>query len=163
MRGYPGSAGMQLLHHLTDERIHSAFWRVPVLMKPDFADVEYNESRWNVPPRSPRLPDNIAFITDGRAISYAESCMAVIEAYELGEIVGARTAGTNGNINRINLAGGFMMIWTGMRVVKHDGRTVHQGVGVEPTVPCARTIEGIAAGRDEVLEKAVEVVRARGE
>ena len=44
-----------------------------------------------------------------------------------------------------------------MRVLNHDGSRLH-GVGVLPTVPALRTIRGIAAGRDEVLEKAIGVV-----
>jgi hypothetical protein len=31
-------------------------------------------------------------------------------------------------------------------------------VGIQPTVPVSRTIQGVAAGRDELLEKAIEVV-----
>jgi C-terminal processing protease CtpA/Prc len=44
-----------------------------------------------------------------------------------------------------------------MRVLKHDGSR-HQGIGILPTVPVSPTIEGITAGRDEQLEKAIEVV-----
>ena len=32
------------------------------------------------------------------------------------------------------------------------------GVGIVPTVPVSRTVAGVAAGRDEILEKAVEIV-----
>lgn len=32
------------------------------------------------------------------------------------------------------------------------------GVGIQPTVPGSRTLEGIREGRDELLEKAIEVV-----
>ena len=52
-----------------------------------------------MPPIAPRLKAKMAFITDGRAISYAESYLAIIEAYKLAEIVGETTAGTNGNVN----------------------------------------------------------------
>ncbi len=34
----------------------------------------------------------------------------------------------------------------------------HHGVGIQATVPVPRTLEGIRAGRDELLEKAIEVV-----
>jgi hypothetical protein len=44
-------------------------------------------------------------------------------------------------------------------VLKHDGSR-HHGVGIRPTVPVERTIKGIAAGRDEFLEKAIEIVSA---
>ena len=37
-----------------------------------------------------------------------------------------------------------------------EGSRFH-GVGVRPTVPAARTLRGVAKGRDEVLEKALEL------
>ena len=45
-----------------------------------------------------------------------------------------------------------------MKVLKHDG-SQHHGVGIQPTVPIEPTPVGIAAGRDEVLEEAVEVLK----
>lgn len=158
LRGYPGTAGSRILPHLSTETIHSAYWRVPTWIRPGLEHAEYQESRWTLAPATPHLGGRIVFLTGPGAISYAESCMAIVEAYGLGEIVGERTAGTNGNINRVALPGGFQMIWTGMRVVKHDGQTVHQGVGVTPTIPLTPTVEGLAAGRDELLERAIEVV-----
>ncbi len=112
---------------------------------------------WQIAPNAPFLGAPKAFITDGRAISYAESCLGIIEHYKLGEIVGQPTAGTNGNVNPFSLIGGYWVSWTGMKVLKHDG-SQHHGVGILPTVPVERTIEGIAAGRDELLEEAIEVI-----
>ncbi len=43
-----------------------------------------------------------------------------------------------------------------MKVLKHDGLQ-HHGLGILPTVPVSRTRAGIAAGRDEVLERALEL------
>lgn len=45
-----------------------------------------------------------------------------------------------------------------MKTLREDGSRFH-GVGVLPTVPVTRTIKGLAAGRDEVLEKALSLVR----
>ena len=115
---------------------------------------------WNFNRALPNINGDVAFVTDGRAISYAESCMGIVEAYKLGEIVGATTAGSNGNITTAMLPCGYSVTWTGMQVLKHDGSR-HHGVGILPTVPVAPTKEGLAAGRDEVLEKAVEVVKAK--
>jgi hypothetical protein len=47
-----------------------------------------------------------------------------------------------------------------MQVLKHDG-SQHHGVGIAPTVPATPTAKGITEGRDEVLEKAVEVMKAK--
>jgi C-terminal processing protease CtpA/Prc len=103
------------------------------------------------------LTTKVAFVTDGRAISYAESCLGIVEHYHLGEIVGAPTAGTNGNVNPFDLPGGYRVIWTGMQVLKQDGSR-HHGVGILPTIPASRTLIGIREGRDELLEKAISAL-----
>ncbi len=83
--------------------------------------------------------------------------MSFIEHYKLGEIVGQPTAGANGNVNPFNLPGGFRVTWTGMKVLKHDG-SQHHLIGIQPTIPMERTIKGIVEGRDEFLEKALELI-----
>jgi len=84
--------------------------------------------------------------------------MGIVEAYKLGEIVGGPTAGTNGNINLTDLPLGYGIWWTGMKVLKHDG-SQHHGVGILPTVPVTRTIQGIREGRDEQLERALSTLK----
>ena len=107
---------------------------------------------------APHIAGRVAFLTGPRAISYAESVMSIVEHYHLGEIVGAATAGTNGNIAEITTPTGCRTIFTGMRVLKRNG-SQHHLVGVQPTIPASRTIAGVIAGRDEVLEKALAYVR----
>lgn len=161
MRGYPGSAAYKLMEHLIDGPATSAQWNVPIVTLPGGEGWEWSTGgRWQLKPARPRLTAQIAFVTDGRAISYAESIMGIVEAYRLGEIVGSTTAGTNGNVNPFTVAGGHTISWTGMKVLKHDGSR-HHGVGIAPTVPVEPTPAGIAAGRDEVLERAVEGLKAK--
>jgi hypothetical protein len=45
-----------------------------------------------------KFVEKMAFLTDGRAISGAETYMGIIEHYKLGAIIG-EAAGTNGNVN----------------------------------------------------------------
>ncbi|MEK6282727.1 MAG: S41 family peptidase [Acidobacteriota bacterium] len=158
LRGYP-KVSPTIISHLIDKPAESARWLVPIINVPDQkGPTTYNEGgRWTLPPIAPRLKAKIAFITDGRAISYAESYMGIIEAYKLAAIVGEPTAGTNGNVNPFFLPGGYTVAWTGMKVLKHDGST-HHGVGIQPTVPVSRTIRGVAEGRDEQLERAIAIV-----
>ncbi len=157
LRGYPTSDSMAVISHLTGQPVSSARWNVPVITRPDRQGWQWEVSSWSVQPQAPRFKAKAAFLTDGRAISFAETYMAIIESYHLAEIVGAPTAGTNGNINPFTVPGGYRLVWTGMKVLKHDGSR-HHGVGIQPTVPISPTLKGIAAGRDEVLEKGIEVV-----
>lgn len=149
-----------LLSHLLDRTAASSRWQVPVVMSPDHRDVEWLTTFWTIEPKEPRLRAKVAFLSNGRVDGYGETLLGMIEEYRLGEIVGARSGGTNGSFNRSHLPGGYRLMWTGQRVLKHDGSPLH-GVGVAPTVPAARTREGVAAGRDEIVERAVEVVAGR--
>jgi C-terminal processing protease CtpA/Prc len=158
LRGYP-NANHDILSHLTDQTLQSAIWNKPQIVYPDQEDVTgWDQSgRWLMPPREPRFQGQIVFITDASAISYAESVMGIVEHYNLGRIVGEATAGANGNVNWITLPGNIRIIWTGMKVLKHDG-SQHHLIGIQPTIPVKRTIEGVSAGVDELLEAAIRSV-----
>jgi C-terminal processing protease CtpA/Prc len=98
-----------------------------------------------------------AFLIDAHAMSYSETMLALVERYQLAELVGEPTGGTNGVPTTVPLPGGYYVNFTGMKVLKHNGAR-HHGIGILPTVPVSPTIAGIAAGRDEQLEKAIELV-----
>src|SRR5262245_26285470 len=150
---------MSFFPHLTEKPLTSAQWHIPVITRPDRQGMEFiRPGEWQIAPRAPYLKAKRAFITGGGAISYAESCMGIVEHYKLAEIVGGSTAGTNGNINPFTVPGGYSIVWTGMKVLKHDG-SQHHGIGIRPTIPVSRTRGGVAAGRDELLERAVQTVK----
>lgn len=157
LRGYPGNLSTIVLAHLADQPIRSARWCAPFLPRPDREGISYANGGWPVMPMQPRWTGNAAFVIDGRAISYAETYMGIVEHFKLAAIVGEATAGTNGNVTGFSLPGGYSIGFTGMRVLKHDGST-HHGIGILPTIPVQRTVTGIAAGRDELLEAAVSHV-----
>ena len=158
MRGYP-RGNHDILSHLSDTPLRSAFFSIDNRIHPDRTDnVELDtSSRWNMEPLKPRFKGKIVFLTNRNAISYAESVMGIVEAYDLGIIIGEPTAGTNGNVNQFKLPGGFHVTWTGMNVVKHDG-SVHHGVGIIPDIIVKRTVKAIREGRDEMMEKALEII-----
>ena len=157
VRGYP-TISPKWLTHLSPKPLQSALWNVPRHHRPDHTDVEWMTDRWNLEPAEPQLTTHRVFLADGSAISYAESLMGIVEAYHLGEIVGEPTAGTNGNICLVDLPLGYRMVFTGMKVLKHDGSR-HHGVGIQPTVKVAQTIQGIRDGRDDQLERALTLLR----
>jgi C-terminal processing protease CtpA/Prc len=159
LRGYP-SVNQELIKHLMTKNDTSDAWmRIPRIIYPDHDSVyEYDKEGWAMKPVEPHLNAKIFFLTDGSAISYAESFMSFIEHYKLATIIGQPTAGTNGNINPFALPGGYNISWTGMKVVKHDG-SQHHGVGILPNVTVNKTIKGVREGRDEFLDKAIELAK----
>lgn len=160
LRGYPADNITLILNHLMHEPDTSDQWmQTPQIIYPDQVNVAgFRKSGWNLQPESPTIQGKVAFITDGRAISYAESLLSFVEHYELAEIVGQPTAGANGGVNSITLPGQYQISWTGMKVVKHDG-SQHHLVGIQPTVPVEKTIHAVREGKDEFLEKAIEILQ----
>ncbi|MCS3701992.1 M56 family metallopeptidase [Salinibacter ruber] len=158
VRGYPEGGNQELLQHLSSETLRSAHFEIPKIIYPDRRKIAgYTGGRWTLPSKSPQLSGEVAFLTDARAISYAESIMGIVEHYDLGTIVGRPTAGANGNVNPFTLPGQYQVYWTGMRVQKHD-RSQHHLVGIRPDVRATRTVEGVRAGTDEVLRTALRVL-----
>lgn len=74
-------------------------------------------------------------------------------------VIGSTTAAADGNVSPFELPGGLRTMISGIGVNYPDGReTQRTGVGVDVDVKPTR--QGIQEGRDEVLEKAVELILA---
>ena len=157
LRGYP-NGNHKFISYLLKKNDHDNNWmQIPELIYPNYRVSDFDDNGWNLKAKKPYLGDKkIIFITDGSAISYAESYMGFIEGYHLATIIGQPTAGTNGNINPFQLFGGYTISWTGMKVIKHDGSQQH-GIGILPDIYVQKTIKGVREGRDEFLEKAIEL------
>ena len=160
LRGYPNSNHQVLSHLLTHPDHANAWMAVPRVTRPDRASTptSWETAGWDMPALQPHIGGRVAFLTGPGAISYAESVMGLVAYYHLGEIVGEATAGTNGDIAQISAPTGCNTFFTGRRVTKLDGSR-HHLIGVQPTIPASRTIAGVIARRDEVLEKALAYVR----
>src|SRR5262249_1068943 len=95
-RGYPSNVRdiMAFFTHMTARPLTAAQWHVPIVRRPDREGMTFTFGQWpETAPTAPRFKARIAFLTDGGAISYAETCMGIVEHYGLGEIVGEPTAG----------------------------------------------------------------------
>lgn len=159
LRGYPRS-GTEFVGHLLTTPDEAKWIFKPRITYPDGQKRQWREGGWSVAPRKPHISGKVVFMTDQNAISFSESLLTYVVGYKLGEIVGSPTSGANGDYNAVELPGGFRFSFTGQRALFMD-RTSFYGRGIQPTVPVAPTLAGFRAGRDEVLERAMEVVRAR--
>lgn len=73
-------------------------------------------------------------------------------------IIGSTTAGADGNVSTILLPGGLRTMISGIGVYYPDGKET-QRLGIVPDLVVKPTIEGIKNGKDELLEKAIELIR----
>ena len=161
-KGKPLNA-LQVIRHLIDATIYSEKWNVPEVIYPDRKNLMFQESQWPLKPAQPHFKGKFVFINDPSVVSLSETVMGMVDYYKIGVTVGDKTAGTNGNINFIPLPGGYNIMWTGMKVLKNDGSQLEL-VGFPPDVPVHKTIKAVIEGRDEYLEKAIEIIKdKRGE
>lgn len=116
---------------------------------------------WDLQPEAPRFHGRAVFLSNGNAISFADSVLDYVKEEQLGLIVGSTSAGTSGNIQGVRTPGDYFVRFTGMRVTRHDGHTPIHLIGTVPDVWVTPTIAGLRAGRDEVLERALQVLGAR--
>lgn len=159
LRGYPGQAGYSMLSHLLSSEDDFNDWmQVLTARSPNGDLVTGSAHEWNLQPVAPLIKAPIVFLTDQRAMSYAESVLGLVQFHQLATIVGSNTAGANGNVLPLILPGGFTSIYTGMRVIGPDGNPFH-GEGIEPDVRVTPTLASIKAGRDAVLERALELLQ----
>ena len=72
-------------------------------------------------------------------------------------VLGSTTAGSDGDYSTIILPGNIRTGISGIGVYYPDG-TETQQVGIIPDIELKPTIEGVRNGRDELLEKAIELI-----
>jgi C-terminal processing protease CtpA/Prc len=72
-------------------------------------------------------------------------------------VIGSTTAGADGNVSQFYLPGGISTMISGIGVYYPDG-TETQQVGIIPDIEVKPTIKGIIDGKDELLDKAVQII-----
>ncbi len=108
-------------------------------------------------PQTPKYEGKVVIIVDEVSQSSAEYTSMAFRASKRAKVIGSTTAGADGNVSNIVLPGGLRTMISGIGVFYPDGRPT-QRVGIVPDVEARPTIEGIRAGRDEVLETAVRLI-----
>jgi hypothetical protein len=149
-----------IVEHITDRNIKSIIMRVPNVIYPDCREITFEEKQGTYEPILPRFRSKNIFIIEPFVGSSLETDICTIDFYKFGETIGQSTGGFNGNVNFIPLIGGFSIRWTGMKVLKQDG-SQYNLIGIKPTYPVEKTIKALNEGRDEYLEKALEILKGK--
>lgn len=99
----------------------------------------------------------LVILVDETSQSNAEYTAMALRAMPNSAVIGSTTAGADGNVSSIPLPGQLSTMISGLGVFYPDHRPT-QRIGIVPDVVAKPTIQGIAAGRDEVLETAVHLI-----
>ena len=159
LRGYPGfMVQLALSSRLSERPVKSAVFEIPVVS--GFARLEqgWNAGQYEVQPDpSKHYAGPVVVLINEKTFGGSEDICIYLKNANRATFVGHTTAGCNGNRAWLSLPGGGRLWFTGMRVKFGDGSRF-QNIGIVSDVPAAPTVEGVKSGRDEVLEKGIEVL-----
>ena len=103
----------------------------------------------------------IVILVDEVSQSQAEYTTMAFRSSPHASVIGSTTAGADGNVSPIPMPGGLHPMMSGIGVFYPDKRPT-QRIGIVPDQPLTPTVEGIAQGRDEVLEAAIRQILGPG-
>lgn len=164
MRCYPDSP--QFIHDfvgrcLLPRTTHYVTWLLPTLALPGtylespaelLVDRENPEKREN----PEHYKGRVVVIVDSSTQSMAEYAVMALQAVPGCTVTGTRTAGADGNVSALVLPAGGEIRFSGIGVCYPDG-TNAQRTGIRIDCPAHATVEGLQAGRDELLERALAI------
>ncbi|MBN1552010.1 hypothetical protein JW979_11090 [bacterium] len=162
MRGYPQSnLHMELVTRLSDKPVTGTRFEVPMISPYLFEPVPTSYSRYYVlqpKGKHPFLKPVVVLINE-TLVSASEDVCIYLKNLDHITFVGSPTSGVNGNVTSVSLPGGGSMSFTGMRA-KHADGSRFQNIGILPDVEVKPSLEGLREGKDEVLEKGIQVLKS---
>jgi C-terminal processing protease CtpA/Prc len=162
MRGYPNLTAWSIASRLATKApaplatyfVPSVSWET-IRGRPESSysvEPPTRDGRWKYTGRT-------VMLIDERTVSQAEHTGLLFEAAGGTKFIGSQTAGANGDVTAAALPGGLHLTFSGLDVRHGDGRQL-QRVGLVPDVEIKPTLAGVRAGRDEVLERAIQYLSA---
>lgn len=163
MRGYPNGTAWAIAPRLNVKGAHLGALISPNLRIGGYSQLEQMRAV-SVQPLpagdgKPLYKGKVLMLINEQTISQAEHSGLMFEVACDLTYVGSPSAGSNGDVSNLVLPGGLRVSFTGQSIRHADGREL-QRVGLQPQVPVVPTLEGLRAGRDEVLERAIQHVES---
>jgi C-terminal processing protease CtpA/Prc len=146
---------LEMRQYLMDEPLPFAYMSDPSQTHPGARfDFPMNQA---LPQRHPYAfvyDRPVVLLMDEQTFSHPEWVIMSFRVAPNVTVMGPYSMGSNGNIASLPLPGGIYMIFTGLGVYTPERGQTHR-IGLTPDIRVDRTIQGIAEGRDELIEAAV--------
>jgi C-terminal processing protease CtpA/Prc len=160
MRGYPNGTAWSIAPRINtnNARVGAQFRRSQVSAfsaEEGDAGFYFAQPLPPLPLGTPKYTRPTVMLIDDRAISQSEHSGLFYEAANGTRFIGTPTAGANGDVTTFTLPGGILVRFTGHDVRHADGGQL-QRKGLIPHAEVSPTRAGLRAGKDEVLERALQ-------
>lgn len=162
-RGYPrdGKIGTELAGYIAEKQCLVAYNEFPFVTSPalkknsivaDYEVIVPNNNNMNLKGKKYFL------LVDEGNQSQGEWNIIAIQGVTNATTIGTTTAGTNGMAVTINFPGDYFSFFSGFAEYYPD-HTPNQKLGVKIDITVQPTLKGMIEGRDEIMEKALQVIK----
>jgi len=160
--GGESSVGYGVISHLTDKSLETSRWKTRMLLAADRAwgkpEAWFQGQPDMISPAPGRVYTGpLVVLTWHDTLSSAEDFLVPLDYAHRAVLVGGTTAGSTGQPMVVRLPGGGRLLVCAKHDSYPDGREF-VGSGIEPEVKVEPTQADVAAGRDVILEKGLEVI-----
>lgn len=156
IRNYPNFIPYSIANYLNSEKIPFVKTTVPDLKYPGKFIWKENASVGKI--NKNYFKGKVVLLVSEETQSRGEYSVMCLQTANNVITVGSQTAGADGNITYNEFIGGYKSLMSGTGIYYPDG-TITQRKGVKIDIEILPTIKGIQEGKDEVLEKAIEIIR----
>ncbi len=163
IRNYPQGTAWTIAPYLADSV------KTAILFDKPFVDYNYIrggedkstfKSNFTVTPSDKKpYKGKIIILCDRTTQSQAEYSIMMFQGAAKCTVIGNQTAGADGNVTEVTLPGGYSISFSGLGIYYPDG-TPTQRRGIKIDIPVQPTIEGLLAGKDELLDRALQFVNS---
>lgn len=155
VRNYPRGSMYDISNYLNEEPKEFVKFTVPNLNYP--GKFTWTQSIKCGGKEGPKYKGQVVILVNEETQSHAEFTTMCLQTAPNAIVIGSQTAGADGNVSQLNIPGEFKSYMTGIGVFYPDGRET-QRIGIVPDIEVKPTPKGLKAQKDEVLEKAIEVI-----
>lgn len=161
MRSYPNGTAWSIAPRLTKKKnVVGAQFLGPMVDGRGRDDSDLRNAKQAMeqrlpPAEGPPYLGRVVMLVNEQTQSQAEHTGLFFEAATDVTFIGSPTAGANGDVTQMVLPGGLGLSFSGHDVRHADGRQL-QRIGLVPHIVVAPTIAGLVAGKDEVLQAALD-------
>lgn len=155
LRNYPNNTGYTIAEYVSSGKKDFARVIIPDLDYPGkFSRVRPMQAGKNT---GLKYKGKVVLLVNEASQSHSEFTAMLLQTGDHVTTLGSQTSGADGNVDRIELPGGYKTMITGIGIFYPDG-TAAQRKGVKVDIEVKPTLEGLVLGRDEVLERAIEFI-----
>lgn len=146
------------LGQFIEKPIFSVKWEIPVYTYPDKSKIFKKSIQGIIKNHGKLVGKRLILLADKLSKGYTEAFLRVAQEYNIGEIIGEKTAGSPGDVLAFRLPGNYSMSMTVMRAYSPSGVNI-SGIPINPDLTIKKTVNDVKNKKDPIFEKALEIIK----